>query len=93
MAALDAFYSLVHSPEFQTHLTLRQGELLIMNNWRTMHGRAGLKGKTRTIIGGTVTREAFYSAVRQAAMDEAGVGAFEEVGVPTNGLPILGSGA
>lgn len=58
MAALDAFYSMVHSPEFQTYLTLREGELLVMNNWRTMHGRAGLAGKTRTILGGTVTREA-----------------------------------
>lgn len=93
MAALDALYALVHSEEFQAHLTLRQGELLLMNNWRTMQGRAGLTGKTRTILGGTVTRAAFYSAVRQAAMAEAGVAAFQEVGVPTSGLLLLGAAA
>ena len=58
MAALDSSYALVHSGEFQTHLTLKKGECLVMNNWRTMHGRAGLAGKSRTIIGGTITREA-----------------------------------
>ena len=62
-----------------------------MNNWRTMHGRAGLAGKTRTILGGTVTREAFYSAVRQQACDEAGVPSGKEVGVPTEGLAVFGA--
>lgn len=64
-AALDCWYGMVHSDEFQTHVTLHEGECIFMNNWRTMHGRAGLAGKTRTILGGTVTRENFYSAVRQ----------------------------
>merc|ERR1719473_2566727 len=63
--AISTFYQMVHSPEFQIHLALHEGELLMMNNWRTMHGRAGLKGKARTIIGGTVSRDGFVSAVRQ----------------------------
>ena len=62
----------VHSPEFQIHLTLREGELLMMNNWRTMHGRAGLKGKARTILGGTVTRDAFVSATRELRRKQLG---------------------
>ena len=74
---------MVHSPEFQTHLTLKQGECLIMNNWRTMHGRAGLKGKARTILGGTVTREAFYSAVRLMEQERYGLSPQDECGVPT----------
>jgi alpha-ketoglutarate-dependent taurine dioxygenase len=93
MAALDSFYALVHSGEFQTHLTLKKGECLVMNNWRTMHGRAGLAGKSRTIIGGTITREAFYSAVRQTAMQDAGVAPYQEVGVPSPGLVHMGSTA
>ena len=91
MAALDTFYAMVHSPEFQTHIKMQQGELLIMNNWRIMHGRAGLAGKTRTILGGTVTREAFYSGVRQHAAQQAGVPTAKEVGVPTAGFALVGS--
>ena len=91
MAALDTFYAMVHSPEFQTHIKMQQGELLIMNNWRTMHGRAGLAGKTRTILGGTVTREAFYSSVRQHAAQQAGVPTAKEVGVPTAGFALVGN--
>jgi hypothetical protein len=63
--ALQTWYQFVHSPEFQMHITLYEGELIIMNNWRVMHGRAGLKGKKRIIMGGTVTREAFLSKVRK----------------------------
>ena len=63
---------MVHSPEFQIHLTLKEGELLMMNNWRTMHGRAGLKGKARTILGGTVTRDAFVSATRELRRKQLG---------------------
>merc|ERR1719231_110839 len=91
MAALDTFYSMVHSPEFQTHITMTAGELLIMNNWRTMHGRAGLAGKQRTIIDGTVTREAFSSAVREEAATVAGVPLGKEVGVPSYGISLLKS--
>ena len=58
-----------------------------MNNWRTMHGRAGLAGRTRTILGGTVTREAFNSAVRQQACSAAGVPLGKEVGVPSTASP------
>jgi len=81
--ALRCFYSMVHSPEFQTHLTLQSGQLLLMNNWRTMHGRAGLKGKARTILGGTVTRESFYSRMRLAQQDKLGVDSRLECGAPT----------
>jgi len=88
-SALSKFYEMVHSPEFQAHITLREGQCLIMNNWRTMHGRAGLKGKARTILGGTVTREAFYSAVRQMEQTELGLSPQEECGVPTGSYRYL----
>lgn len=81
--ALRCFYGLVHSPEFQTHLTLQAGQLLLMNNWRTMHGRAGLKGKARTILGGTVTRESFYSRMRLAQQEKHAIDTRLECGLPT----------
>lgn len=72
-AAITQFYKMVHSPEFQIHLTLHSGQLLMMNNWRTMHGRAGLKGKARTILGGTVTKDAFVSATRELRRAQHGM--------------------
>ena len=41
------------------------------------------------IIGGTITREAFYSAVRQTAMQDAGVAPYQEVGVPQGKIFII----
>merc|ERR1711998_329114 len=80
--ALRTFYSLVHSPEFQVGIKLQAGQCLMMNNWRTMHGRAGLAGKKRTILGGTVTREAFYSQVRRLRQKELNIAPELECGLP-----------
>lgn len=63
--ALETFYGMIHSEEFQQHLVVREHELLVMNNWRVMHGRAGLKGKARVILGGTVARDVLASKVRE----------------------------
>ena len=47
---------------------MKAGRMLIMQNWRTLHGRAGGRASTdRTVIGGTITKEAFYSKVRGAS--------------------------
>ena len=35
-------------------------------------GRAGLKGKARTILGGTVTRDAFVSSTRELRRKQLG---------------------
>merc|ERR1711907_93530 len=64
--AFNKWYELVHSEEFKRHAKVEKGQLLICNNWRSLHGRAGLKGKARIILGGTVTRDAVYSAGRLA---------------------------
>lgn len=80
-SALDTFYKMAHSEEFVKNVRLRKGEMLIMNNWRTMHGRAGLAGKERCIYGGTVTREAVYSQVRWLRQ--------RQMSIPSNVEPAL----
>jgi trimethyllysine dioxygenase len=41
---------------------MKEGRFLIMQNWRILHGRAGNRASTsRTVVGGTITREAFFS--------------------------------
>jgi hypothetical protein len=53
-----------------------------------MHGRAGLKGKARTILGGTVSRDGIYSAARGAIAKKCRVKDIH-CGAPTFLLPDL----
>jgi hypothetical protein len=86
--AFNKWYELVHSEEFKRHAKVAKGQLLICNNWRAMHGRAGLKGKARIILGGTVTRDAVYSAGRLALSRAYGVHDVH-CGAPISLLPYL----
>jgi alpha-ketoglutarate-dependent taurine dioxygenase len=90
--AFGKFYELVHSPEFMRPVSLSKGSLIIFNNWRTLHGRAGLKGKARTILGGTVSRDGIHSAARGAIQRKCGVKAIH-CGAPTYLLPQLTTAA
>lgn len=80
--ALAKFYELVHSPENMKQIVLHKREMLIMNNWRTMHGRAGLAGRRRTIIGGTVAVNNFVSQVRLVKERLHGLGMLDTLGTP-----------
>jgi len=57
---------MLHGPEFEVEVPIVEGQMLILDNWRVLHGRAGGKSSpNRMIMGGTVVREAFHSqAVR-----------------------------
>jgi hypothetical protein len=88
-AAYNKFYELAHHEEFKRTIDLKAGQLLIMNNWRVMQGRAGLKGKSQTIIGGTVNRDAVYSAARTIVHEDYGVSKMH-CGAPIEILPTLG---
>ena len=47
---------------------MKEGRFLVMHNWRILHGRAGNRASTtRTVVGGTVTRENFFSRATQLA--------------------------
>ena len=49
---------------------MKKGTILVMNNWRVMHGRAGGEASAdRHVVGGTVLRESVYSRSR-ALVDE-----------------------
>ena len=48
--------------------------MLVFHNWRTLHGRAGGRASAdRTLIGGTVTREAFFSRAAELLEETEGV--------------------
>ena len=71
-AAFGRFVELVHSPDYEREVPMEKGTILIMNNWRVLHGRAGGRASgDRHVVGGTVLREAIYSRAR-SLLDEAG---------------------
>jgi len=64
--AYRKFVGMVHSSEFEREVRLQRGQILVMQNWRVLHGRgANSQSADRTLVGGTVTREALYSRARQ----------------------------
>jgi len=64
--ALHTFAAMIHDPKYSRSVELKAGQILVMNNWRVLHGRAGGKASAdRVLVGGTITREAFYSTAKQ----------------------------
>lgn len=57
---------MIHGPEFEVEAPISQGQMLILDNWRVLHGRSGGKSSpNRVIMGGTVVREGFHSKAVQ----------------------------
>merc|ERR1712137_47230 len=64
--AYSVWVDAIHSPEFEVEVPICEGQLLMLDNWRVLHGRAkGKSSPNRTIMGGTVVREAFVSRAMQ----------------------------
>eukprot|EP00471_Norrisiella_sphaerica_P013368 CAMPEP_0184492104 /NCGR_PEP_ID=MMETSP0113_2-20130426/22309_1 /TAXON_ID=91329 /ORGANISM="Norrisiella sphaerica, Strain BC52" /LENGTH=513 /DNA_ID=CAMNT_0026876755 /DNA_START=96 /DNA_END=1637 /DNA_ORIENTATION=- len=61
-AALDKFAYMLHSDKFCVNQPMEKGKILLMHNWRVLHGRkGGSASPSRKVCGGTITRESFYS--------------------------------
>lgn len=72
-AAYTKWVTMLHDQKYEVEVDMHAGKMLIFHNWRTLHGRAGGKAsKDRTLIGGTVTREAFYSRATELLEETAG---------------------
>lgn len=63
--AFRKFVDMCHSSQFERHIKMQAGQMLVLQNWRVLHGRAGHQSPNRTLVGGTVTRESFYSHASQ----------------------------
>ena len=47
------FNDMIHGPEFEVEVAINQGQMLVLNNWRVLHGRAGGRSSPdRCIMGG-----------------------------------------
>ena len=52
---------------------MQKGRFMLMHNWRVLHGRAGGEASPdRMLVGGTITREAFYSQARRLTREQRG---------------------
>ena len=72
-AAYAKWTTMLHDAKYEVEVEMQAGKMLIFHNWRTLHGRAGGRAsRDRTLIGGTVTREAFYSRATELMRETAG---------------------
>ena len=69
--ALGAFERLANSPELQWVHPLRPGEVLLFDNWRTLHGRKAYQG-ARRLCGAYLNREDFESRLRLLRQNRSG---------------------
>lgn len=75
---------MIHDKEFEVEVPMSAGQMLVLDNWRVLHGRAGKKSSpNRMIMGGTVVREAFHSKAVQLMggfypPEEAAFGRFQQ---------------
>lgn len=75
------FAGMLDSEVFEREVPMVEGDFMILNNWRCLHGRAGARDGTdngkispeRRLCGGTVTRENAYSRARQLLREVEGV--------------------
>jgi hypothetical protein len=66
--AFSRFCELLHSDQYQRTVPMEAGTILLMNNWRVLHGRAGGRASPdRHVVGGTILRESVYSRAMQLA--------------------------
>ncbi len=61
--AIAAFDRLANDPAMQWRRGLRQGDLLVLDNWRVLHARAAFSG-IRRMAGCYLNREDFESRLR-----------------------------
>ncbi len=62
-AALHEFDALANDAELQFEWPMRPGDMVIIDNWRVLHGRRAFRGE-RTMGGGYVNREDVESTTR-----------------------------
>jgi len=65
-AAFSQFVEMLHEQEVT--VDMKENTILLMNNWRVLHGRAGGRASPdRHLVGGTILRESVYSRAMQLA--------------------------
>lgn len=76
-SAFREYVNMLHSEEFEIHIPMKEGEIMLIQNWRVLHGRAGYQSPERTLVGGTITRENFYSKACQLLCRQHGIQPFQ----------------
>lgn len=64
--ALARFHELSEDSAFKWEFKLKEGDALIFDNWRILHGRRAFAGNARKMASFYIDRDAYQSAVRVA---------------------------
>ena len=66
-AGIRAFDGMANDPAYQWRYTLEPGDMLVFDNWRTLHGRGAFHGR-RKMAGAYLNREDFESRLRSCGL-------------------------
>ncbi len=92
MAAYRRFSQLLQDPEYNAKFLLTPGKVLVVDNWRVLHGRTGIWNPNlqRILLGAYVEEESFRCRRRILLGDKTGMSDLWLMGCSDRALEILG---
>ena len=91
LAAYRRFTELLQDPEYNAEFLLRPGQVLVVDNWRVLHGRTGIWNPNlqRILFGAYVEEETFRCRRRILLGEETGMSDLWLMGCSDRALEIL----
>merc|ERR1740138_598336 len=68
--AYKAFAAKLEDPKLKKIFRMEQGDVLVLNNQRTAHGRVSIPGGYRILLGGTFGKDTYWNRVRGESIRE-----------------------
>ena len=91
LAAYRRFSQLLQDPQYVAEFLLTPGQVLVVNNWRVLHGRTGIWGNSlqRSLLGTYLEEETFRCRRRILLGDKTGMSNLWLMGCSDRALEIL----
>jgi gamma-butyrobetaine dioxygenase len=91
LAAYRRFSELLQDPQYNLEFLLTPGEVLVVNNWRVLHGRTGIWNPNlqRVLLGGYLEEETFRCRRRILLGDKTAMSGVWLMGCSDRALEIL----
>lgn len=91
LTAYRRFSELLQDPEYNAEFLLNPGQVLVVNNWRVLHGRTGISSNNlqRSLLGTYLEEETFRCRRRILLGDKTGMSDLWLMGCSDRALEIL----
>ena len=91
LAAYRRFSQLLQDPEYNAEFLLAPGQVLVVDNWRVLHGRTGIWNPNlqRILLGAYLEEESFRTRRRILLGDKSGMSGLWLMGCTDRALEIL----